>query len=107
MVPHGQGNLPSGHRRTTSTIATAKISTIDGRSCQETSVYRHGASSKSAESCHNFCPVTSMVIARTAATAMVVTKIVSKILSIMRAGPSDGTTTKHRQPEWIVGTRAV
>ena len=42
---------------------------------------------------HNFCPVTSMVIARMAATAMVVMTIVSKILSIMRglpAGPQQG-----------------
>jgi hypothetical protein len=41
-----------------------------------------------AQSCHNFCPVTSIVITSAAATAMVVMVIVRSILSMMPAPPS-------------------
>jgi hypothetical protein len=98
MVPHGQGNLPSGHRRTTSPTATAKISTTvaPAKKLRSTGMARPRTQQK----------FTSVVIARTAATAMVVMKIVSKILSIMQAVSSDGTNTKLRHPEWFVGNQS-
>jgi hypothetical protein len=65
MVGHGHGNLPSGHRRTTSTKTIAKIKTTNhaGRKCRSTGIkmpsklqhdpqrYRHLGGARPLDSC--------------------------------------------------------